>query len=139
MEEREAQSTSLLSEVSRELSSTLDDREAFRTLAQLTVPGFADYCIVDVFDEAGEIRREAAVHRDPTQAWLMAEMRRYPPRVSARAGMGLVLRTGEPILVPEIREDQIRPAAQDEHHLEVLLALTPRSGIIVPDRSTLAS
>jgi PAS domain S-box-containing protein len=130
--EAAGQRLSLLSEVSRELSSTLDDREAFRTLAQLTVPGFADYCIVDVFDETGEIRREAAVHRDPTQAWRMAELRRYPPRVGARAGMGLVLRTGEPILAPEITEDQIRPASQDDQHLAVLLALAPRSGIIVP-------
>ncbi|HEX2644249.1 MAG TPA: ATP-binding protein [Thermoanaerobaculia bacterium] len=123
---------SLLSEISRELSATLDDREAFRALAQLTVPSFADYCVVDVFDETGEIRREAAIHRDPAQAGRMAELRRHPPRVGARAGMGLVLRTGEPVLISVITEDQIRPAAQDERHLEALLALAPRSGIIVP-------
>jgi PAS domain S-box-containing protein len=126
------QRLSLLAEVSRELSSTLDAHEAFARLADLTLSVFADYCVVDVFTESGEIRRELAAHKDPSLAPLMDELRGYPPRVGARAGMGRVLRTGEPLFAPEVGPEEIEPAAQDERHREILLALAPTSSILVP-------
>ena len=126
------QRLSLLAEISRELSSTLDASEAFSRLADLTLPVFADYCVVDVFTEGGEIRRELAAHQDPSMAPLMADLCAYPPRVSARGGMGLVLRTGEPIFAPEILPEMVEPAAHDERHLEILRALAPTSTILVP-------
>ncbi|HEX9942821.1 MAG TPA: ATP-binding protein, partial [Thermoanaerobaculia bacterium] len=123
----------LLAEVGRELAASLDARQMLARLAELMVPDLADYCIVDVFDEAGSVERAAVAHRDPAGRELVNELqRRYPPSVGAATGMGLVLRTGEPVWAPEVSEEQIRAAAQDEEHLRLLLRLGPKSSILVP-------
>jgi signal transduction histidine kinase/CheY-like chemotaxis protein len=123
----------LLAELGRELSTSLDPREMWSFLAELLVPELADYMILDVFDEGGEIRRAAVAHRDPEWRPLMAELQRlYPAAVGSPAGMGLVLRTGEPILATEIRDEEIARAAQDERHLDLLRRLGPKSSILVP-------
>ncbi len=46
-----------LSEVGAVLTSTLDYEDTLTNIAQLAVRDLADYCIVDVVDELGEIRR----------------------------------------------------------------------------------
>ncbi len=124
---------SLLAELGRQLSTSLDYQEMLSFLPELMVQELADLAILDVFDEDGEIRRVAVAHRDPQHREIAEELRRrYPPKVGAAAGMGLVLRTGEPVLVPEIMEEQIRAAAQDAHHLELLLRLRTTSSMLVP-------
>jgi len=123
----------LLAEMGRELSSSLDSRVMLERLADLMVAELADYCLVDVFDEDGNIQRAAVAHRKLEGRELVLELqRRYPPNLGASTGAGLVLRTGEPVLTPEVTEEQIRAAAQDEEHLRLLLRLGPRSSILVP-------
>ncbi|HEX4961746.1 MAG TPA: ATP-binding protein [Thermoanaerobaculia bacterium] len=122
-----------LAELGRELSTSLDYEEMLVLLPQLLVQEIADYVILDVFTEGSEIRRAAVAHRDPALCSLADELKRLdPPKVGAPLGMGRVLRTGEPILAPEITEDQIRSGARSAHHLELLLRLRPRSSILVP-------
>ena len=128
-----ARRLSLLAELGRQLSTSLDYQEMLGFLPELMVQELADLAILDVFDEDGEIRRAAVACRDPEHREIVEELRqRYPPKVGAPAGMGLVLRTGEPVLAPEITEEQIRAAAQDEHHLELLLRLRTTSSMLVP-------
>ncbi|HYX26379.1 MAG TPA: ATP-binding protein [Thermoanaerobaculia bacterium] len=128
-----ARRLALLAELGRQLSSSLDYQEMLGFLPELMVQELADLAILDVFDERGEIRRAAVACRDPEHREIVEELRqRYPPKVGAPAGMGLVLRTGEPVLTPEITEEQIRAAAQDEHHLELLLRLRTTSSMLVP-------
>jgi PAS domain S-box-containing protein len=123
----------LLAEMGRELSSSLDSRVMLERLADLMVAELADYCIVDVFDEDGNVQRAAVAHRKLEGRELMLELqRRYPPDLGSSTGVGLVLRTGEPVLTPEIAEEQIRAGAQDEEHLRLLLRLGPRSSILAP-------
>ncbi|HWM93185.1 MAG TPA: PAS domain S-box protein [Thermoanaerobaculia bacterium] len=128
----EAQSR-IVAEVSRALSASLDEQETLAALARRLVPALADYCILDVFDTHGEIRRAAAVHRDPARQEVMDELqRRHPPDLGASIGMGRVLRTGQPVLAVEIAEEEIRAGARDEEHLRILLGLRPCSSILVP-------
>src|SRR6185295_10833349 len=44
----------------------------------------------------------------------------------------IVLRTGKSVLIREVTEDDLRAAAEDEHHLAALRAARPRSLICVP-------
>ena len=131
--ETEAGRFALLAEVGRELSSSLDEKAMLARLADLVVPQFADVCVLDMFDEAGNIRCAAAAHREPAGLELLREIhRRYPPSVGAASGMGLVLRTGEPLLLPQIDEEQIRAVAQDDEHLRLIARLGVKSAIAVP-------
>jgi PAS domain S-box-containing protein len=131
--ERSGSQWALLAELGRLLSTSLDYRQTLDSLARFMVPALADYCILDTFDEAGNIERAAVIHRDPALRELAEELRRsYPPRLGARVGMGLVLRTGQVIFAPEVTPPEVRAAAQDERHLFLLERLGPRSTIIVP-------
>jgi PAS domain S-box-containing protein len=127
------QRLALLAEIGRTLSSSLDVKVMLERLAELMVAGLADYCAVDVFDEAGNVERAAVAHRKLDGREIMLEIqRRYPPNLGAATGMGLVLRTGEPILTPEITDEELRARSQDQEHLRLLLRLGPRSVILVP-------
>ncbi len=130
--EASRQRFAFLAEVSRVLSSSLDEGETFAGLANLLVPALADYCIVDVFEDTGEIRRAEVRHKDPAGQGLINELRRFSPPLGAKWGIGRVMRTGEPLFSPEMDEDQIRAGTQNAEHLRVLLALGARSSILVP-------
>jgi PAS domain S-box-containing protein len=121
-----------LAEFSHLLSASLDVREIVARLTRLVVPVLADYCILELFDENGEIQRLATVHASPACESLMQEMQRYPSSVGDRGGLGELLRTGRPTLSPMVTDDMIRASTTDPGLQRVLLALHPRSSILVP-------
>jgi two-component system, chemotaxis family, CheB/CheR fusion protein len=122
----------LLAEMGRAFADLLDSEQMLQRLAALVVRDLADYAVVDIFESGGTVRRAAVAHRTPEGRALVQELQRYPPSLGSSSGMGLVLRTGEPILAPEVKESQLRAAAQDEHHFHILSRLGPKSSILVP-------
>ncbi|HEV2846664.1 MAG TPA: PAS domain-containing protein, partial [Thermoanaerobaculia bacterium] len=130
--ERASRELALLAEVGRELSASLDFEEMLQRLAGLVIPELADYSIVDVFTEEGSIRRAAVAHRNAAGRAMMLELQRHPPSLGAASGIGIVLRTGEPLLTPEVRERHLRAASQDEEQLRLLTRLDAKSSLIVP-------
>lgn len=124
-----------LAQASALLASSLDYEQTLRNVAELAVPDVVDWCAVDLIDDDGDTRTVAVAHVDPNRLSLAEELRRYvPDRPDADQGMGLVLRTGEPLLYPEISEEMLAGAARDERHLELLRAVGFRSVLIVPMR-----
>jgi signal transduction histidine kinase/CheY-like chemotaxis protein len=122
-----------LADLSHALSASLEEHEALSVLARRIVSELADYCVIDIFDEHGEIRRAVALHRIPELQEILDEMqRRYPSQLRARVGMGQVLRTGQSTLIPEVTLEVIRAGSQDEEHYRLGLRLAPRSCILVP-------
>ncbi|HSN85108.1 MAG TPA: GAF domain-containing protein, partial [Thermoanaerobaculia bacterium] len=123
----------LLVQFSRELSDSLDFRETLESLVRVIVPTLADCCTLDVFNEDGSVERAVAVHRDPEGQAVLDEIRRlYPPRVGSSALSGKVLRTGEPILLSEITEENLRASSRDEGHFELIRKIGPKSSILLP-------
>ena len=55
----------LLAEASDVLASSLDYETTLANVAALVVPKLADWCVVDVVGEDGEIQRLAVAHEDP--------------------------------------------------------------------------
>jgi serine phosphatase RsbU (regulator of sigma subunit) len=47
------------------LASTLDVEAGLRRLCRTLVPGLADWCVVDLVDDRGQIRRRVVEHREP--------------------------------------------------------------------------
>ncbi|WP_437987545.1 sensor histidine kinase [Sorangium sp. So ce117] len=114
------------------LSGSLDYGETLSRIAQLSVRSLCDWCVIDVV-EGGEIRRISWAHRDPTLESLIEELeRRYPPGRDSPHPAATVLRSGEPLLLPELSEAILRGHCEDDGHVRLLRALGTASSITVP-------
>jgi PAS domain S-box-containing protein len=133
-EQRRAEDTTrFLSALNLELTRTLNYRETLRRIAQLAVPTLADWCVVDVLSEEGELQRLAVAHVDASKVELAQTVQeRYPPDPNATHGVHAVIRTGISRLLPVITDTQVEAAAHDADHLRMLRALRLHSAITVP-------
>jgi PAS domain S-box-containing protein len=126
---RTEQDTRFLAEASAALAALTDEDSALRQVAQLAVPSFADWCVVDMVGDDDALRRLAVAHADPSKVELALEVgRRYPPSPDASH----VLRTGQPELVPEITDAMLGATAQDEEYLRIIRQLGLKSYLCVP-------
>src|SRR5215213_9234112 len=122
-----------LAEAGTTLSSSLDYRTTLARVARLAVPFLADWCVVDILEKDGSLDRLAVAHQDPEKVALVQELqKRYPPDPDAPRGVGQVLRTGRPELVPKIPESLLEEAARDAEHRKILQGLGLKSYMIVP-------
>ncbi|MBI4498683.1 MAG: GAF domain-containing protein [Chloroflexi bacterium] len=124
-----------LAEAGSVLAASLDYETTLQNVARLAVPFLADWCLADVVEEDGAIRRVAAVHADPAKQELTEELRRFPPDMCKAEGVPSVLRTGQAVLVSEVSDAQMEAAAQSAEHLRIWRALGSRSSMVVPLRA----
>jgi PAS domain S-box-containing protein len=127
--------TAFLAEVGTLLSATFDYASGLRQLARLAVPELADYCLIDEVEPDGGTRRVAVAHADPeAEARLLPDVRNPPDADEERRPVLRVVRTGEPMLVPEVTPEMLDRLAHDEAHRESLRnnPAPLRSFIIVP-------
>ena len=114
------------------LSESLDYEKTFARLGRLCVQGLADWCAIDIV-EGQEIRRLAVAHRDPTKEPIVLEVqRRYPPRWDSPHPAIVALRTGEPVLTPELTDEFVRAICHNEEHQRLARALGLRTALSVP-------
>ena len=93
--------------IGRTLAEGIGDREAIRSVIEMLVPDHADWCVLHMVD-AGMVRREAVVHRDPALAQRLREVFARQPFVgTADAGPAKVIRTGQPYLIPNFTGDEL--------------------------------
>jgi len=75
--EREERRAAFLASAGQELAATFDYQQTIATLARLTVPNLAEFCVVDLFNADRQLHRAAVAHRDAnTQAELEKEIGR---------------------------------------------------------------
>ena len=122
----------LLADVGAVLSATLDYEDTLRNVAHVAVADLADFCIVNVTIDEQDAPRLRVASRDPEKAWickLLAEVQldRSRPYL-AKA----VFESKRPLLMEHVTSDTVRSVAQSEEHLTALLALDPKSVILVP-------
>src|SRR3954466_7919788 len=77
---RTEQFLELVFEASRTLASTLDLKQTLKTVAQMAVPQLADWCIVDLVDENGALKRLVTAHKDPNMIEVADEFAKIHPR-----------------------------------------------------------
>lgn len=122
-----------LSEASRVLSASLDYHETLRRVAELAVPHVADWCVVDVVEPDGTLRRVAIAHRDPAKVALVEELReRYPIPEDAPFGPPHVLQKGESQLFADIDDAVLASFTEDKEHLRLAKEIGFRSAMCVP-------
>ena len=123
-----------LAEASELFASSLDYNHTLRQVAQLSVPGLADWCAIDMVGPDGEIERLAVAHEDPDKVrWAYELQDRYPPDPDAPTGVPHVLRTGEPEFFPELPQELLDEAIGDDEELRRIIdELGLKSTICVP-------
>ncbi len=130
---RAALRTEYMAQAGEMLASSLDYQQTLRNVAGLTVPQIADWCAVDLFDEEGRREHVAVAHADPQKLAMINRLRASAPEeLDPGRGLGRVLRTGEPMLYPEVSDELLVAAAADAQQLDLLRAVGLRSLLIVP-------
>jgi PAS domain S-box-containing protein len=137
-QKRASERSAFLVDMAALLAGSLDYEVTLRSIARLSTtpfPGatysFADYALIDILERDGTLRRIAAAHRDSRQEHLLEQARGYAPD---REGSPLArpLRTGQPILVSNISENDMRSMSRGPDHLRIMRELGPKSLIGVP-------
>jgi len=122
-----------LADASSMLAALVDYESTLQKVAGLAVPGFADWCAVDLVEADNSLRRLAVVHVDPAKVHLAAELdQKYPADPNSAHGVYRVLRTGAPQILEEISDEVLAEVARDEAHLHLLRELGLKSFICVP-------
>ncbi|MDQ1445101.1 MAG: hypothetical protein QOI20_1565 [Acidimicrobiaceae bacterium] len=123
-----------LAEASEVLASSLDYRATLSQVAYLAVSRLADWCAVDIVEEEGDLPTTVALaHIDPDKIAMAADFRaKYPPDPYSDEGVGGVIRSGQPYVIPMITEEMLIGAALEPDHLEAIRALRLTSSMIVP-------
>ena len=117
----------LLADATRALTSSLEVNVILRSLASLVTRSIADYCILDIVNDDGTIRRVAAA--GPVAAGRAAVLEAEPPSRGDRDNPVLrCIRTGRPVLLNPVPTEFV--ARRRNRPSEATLAHT--SAIIAP-------
>jgi GAF domain-containing protein len=123
----------LLAEAST-LLATLDSTATLQALARLSVRNLADWCSIAVVGLDGtSVERVAIAHADPNREVRAQSLRsqfRHDP--DATTGVPLVIRTGQPQLIPVVDPETLRRTSIGEGYDELLLELGFASVMVVP-------
>lgn len=123
---------SFLAEATSLLSASLDHKTSLEGLARLVVPTLADWCVIHIVDEGGEIQPLTMAHSDPDREALAMRLQARYATSEAQAGIANVVRTGESSFVADIDDDVLGRATGDPEELKELHRLGLRSAMIVP-------
>ncbi len=130
---RHAVAQRVLGDASTLLAASLDHEATLAQVARLAVPALADWCIVHLVDEDGQIHPLAAAHGNPEKEAVARELeRRYPHELTTDDGVVRVVRTGRSALYSGLTDAQRRIRAHDAEHFVLLRALDSRAAMIVP-------
>ena len=141
---RQEEAGRFLVEASALLAASLDYETTLQSVARLSVPFLADWCIVYVVDEdSAAIRPIAVTHADAAQVELVWELERWENQnPNASTGVSKVIRTGQPELYQDIPATPVAAetatttaaaAADDEAgRLNNARRLNLKSAMIVP-------
>jgi PAS domain S-box-containing protein len=123
-----------LAEASQIVSRSLDYEATLQSVARLAVPFLAHWCIVYLLEDDGTIRRIAIEHANVAEVHFAAHLRE-PVDLDPDADTGVpqVIRSGQPLLYPEVTAEQLVADARDPAQLlDLTRALHLRSWICVP-------
>lgn len=122
-----------LAEISRTLLESLDYEQTLSTVARLAMPELGAWCVVDILDADGGMRRLAVFHPAAEMQPLAAELvRNFPPAETDIFGAPRIMHTQQPELVPEVTQGMLAAGAHDERHLSILHTLKLCTYMVLP-------
>ncbi len=131
--EASARRAHLLATAGQLLATSLDCGQTLQTVAQLAVPDFADFCLVDLVEPDGRVSRAASAHADPGKKVLLDELcRSYPPSPDSPQPAARALREGRAILNADLDDAQLVASTVDDVHRALVQKLALSSHIAAP-------
>jgi signal transduction histidine kinase len=122
-----------LAEASRCLADSLDFEATLRTVAGLALPFLGSWCIVDLVESDGSMRRLAIVHPDPQKQELTDGLAKsWPPGRDDPLGAPRAVRTRQIEIIPRVDDEMLIAVARDPDNLRTLRALGIGSVVVVP-------
>ncbi|WP_437599153.1 ATP-binding protein [Sorangium sp. So ce590] len=113
------------------LGESLDFEETLRRVVRVALPDFAQICVLLLQDESGALERQVTAHADQSMA-AATELLGKLTADSAGRGIGKVLRTAQPELIPRVTDSFVRAISFDQAHYEALRSLSLASHLAVP-------
>ena len=130
---RSRENARFLADAGQLLGGSLDYEATIQGLADLAVPRIADWCAIDLLTADGELRSLAIAHADPAKVEVVRQLLdEYPDDPEQPSGPAKVVRTGQPVLAPDIPPEALESVARDERHAELLRSIDLRSYMCVP-------
>jgi PAS domain S-box-containing protein len=121
-----------LADLSSVLSASLDLRTTLSRMAHVAVPRIADWCLLDVLADDGQLQRLEVVGPDDAPAAIQQALRSTPPQAAGQGLHAAVIAKVEPILVRDPRAEGMERLAEGPEQLDALRHLAPRSAMVVP-------
>jgi PAS domain S-box-containing protein len=130
------QRTQRLAEVGVALAESIDYERTLNRLAELMVPEYADWCVIDLLQEGSNVCRRVAVRTSTKEKESFAEefLRDYAPDLTRSHSVLKAIETGATDYLLEINETWAASRARDERHRFLLEQVEAASVIIVPLR-----
>ena len=107
---RRHEQLSLLAQVTAVLGQTADYQHALKAVVNLVVPGFADWCAVDLVTDSGSIERLTDAPEQSAQRPILARL----PGVEPPYDVSTVVGTGKPAML-SFEADEMAVRADFEH------------------------
>ncbi|MFY0566572.1 PAS domain-containing protein [Archangium lansingense] len=114
------------------LSQSLDVHTTLKSLASLVVSHLADYCLVDLLGEDGQLQRLEVAAREPERQALIHRSMPSPLPLGRSSALLRVLEGGVPLAEPEPSPERLEALAGDPEYRALLEALGLRSLLLVP-------
>jgi len=122
-----------LADAGNSLGRLVDYESTLQSVARLSVPFFADFCVVDLIVGDNAIRRVAAAHIEPEKETLLRNLfKQWPLDRNSRSIIARVLRSGHAEMANDAPDSVLQDLARDEAHLAIIRSLQPRCLMVVP-------
>jgi signal transduction histidine kinase len=123
----------VLAVVSRVLASSLDYETTLVAMARLALPYLGSWCVVDVCEDGGTMRRLAVLHHEPAMQALARELETgWPPERQDPHGAPVVMRTRRTVVIPHVDDALLVQVARTQESLRALRQLGIGSLITAP-------
>jgi len=127
------ESARYLADASRMLADSLDYEDTLATVAGLALPHLGGWCIVDVVEEDGSMRRLAVIHPDPDRQSLARRLAAgWPPEVDAPLGVPVAVRTRRTQVISHVTDEILEAAAEEPENRRLLRSLGIGSVVVAP-------
>ena len=126
-----ARRTTFLAQTATVLDAALEPETTLVSLARLAVPAMADCAVVDLVEEEGYVRRIDVIDIDPMRRQDADALRRLAPDLRTEGPFPRAIRTGQPVLLPELTKVSTHSAAEAEHQ-RLLTRLGCQSLLLIP-------
>jgi signal transduction histidine kinase len=122
-----------LAQASQCLAASLDYENTLVAVAGMALPYLGSWCIVDVVEADGSMRRLGIIHPDPVKEERARRLKDgWPPGRDDPIGLPRVIRSRATEVIPSVSDEMLVHFATSEDNLQDLRALGIGSVIVIP-------